>query len=256
MSQIDLSIIIPAYLEAKIIGQSLEQLAKAIKTGKYGAVEVVVVVPDSPDKTADIARSKAGLFEFFKVVDAGKRIGKGRDVRLGMYQASGRYKLFMDADLATPLSHLDDVQALIERGGQIGIAVRSLWTIHKGLVRKLISKCSNIAAQVLVTPGIKDTQCGFKVFEASVADEVFGRQTMLSWSFDAELLAIARKLGYKIEYIKANDWKDPKAAGSGLVGDSPIKAAIQGLLDLFIIRFNLWTGKYKRKTFSYAKPIS
>jgi dolichyl-phosphate beta-glucosyltransferase len=256
MSNIDLSIIIPAYRESGVIGDSLERLAQAVKTGKYGAVEIVVVVPDSPDQTAEIAKSKASLFEYIKVVRAGKRVGKGRDVRIGMFEASGRYKLFMDADLATPLKHLDDVQAFIERGGQIGIAVRSLWSIHKGLVRKIISKCSNIAAQILITPGIKDTQCGFKVFEASVADEVFGRQTMLSWSFDAELLAIARKLHYKIEFFKADDWKDPKAEGLGLVGDNPVKAAIRGLLDLFVIRINLWTGKYKHKTYEYAKSIS
>src|ERR1035437_7500147 len=142
----------------------------------------------------------------------------------------------MDADLATPLRHLDDVHAFIAAGGQIGIAVRNLFRIHKGIMRKVMSKSVNIAAQVLVVPGIKDTQCGFKVFEASAAEEIFGRMTLLQWSFDLEVLAIARQLHYKIDFFECPDWKDPKAAGQGLVGDSQIKIVLNGVLDPFRMR--------------------
>src|SRR5262249_46638636 len=155
----------------------------------------------------------------------------GRDVRLGMFEAKGRYRMFMDTDLATPLRHLDEVYAGMQRGDQVIIAVRNLWSIHKGLLRKMMSKFGNVFIQVLILPGIKDTQCGFKAFEASVAEEVFSRQTMLGWSFDAEVLKIARLSHYKITTIEAPDWKDPKPAGMGLVGDSAMHAAIQTLLD-------------------------
>lgn len=249
---IDLSIIIPAYREAESIGGSLDSLASFIKENPIGEIEVVVVIPDSPDATADIARTKAGLFNNFKVIAAGPRQGKGRDVRLGMFESSGRYRLFMDADLATPLSHLLDVKAGMDRGADVMIAVRDLAKIHKGFMRKLMSTVGNIAAQILILPGIKDTQCGFKAFRADVVEEVFSRQTMLGWSFDAEVLKIARKRGYKIEYIEAPDWKDPKKAGMGLVGDSPIKAALQTFWDLVIIRLNVWGGKYKQKTYTHA----
>jgi dolichyl-phosphate beta-glucosyltransferase len=248
---VDLSIIIPAYMEAANIGTSLDTLSKFLSRRDYGTVEVLVVVPDSSDGTAEIARSKAALFDSLRVIDAGHRVGKGRDVRIGMFEAKGHYKLFMDADLATPLDHLDDVKRIMDASGDLGIAVRNLWRIHDGLARKLFSKGGNIFTQAVLVPGIKDTQCGFKVFREDVAMELFGRQTMLSWSFDAELLAIARKLGYKISYVQAPDWKDPKTTGMGLVGDSPLKSALGVLLDVVRIRINIWTGVYNEVRFHY-----
>ena len=255
-SKIDLSIIIPAYMEAAGIADALERLATFLKTRDYGEVEVLVVVPDSPDGTAKIADSRAKLFKHFRVVHAGARVGKGRDVRLGIFEAKGRYRLFMDADLATPLKHLDEVHAGIQRGDQVIIAVRNLWSIHKGLLRKAMSKFGNIFIQVLILPGIKDTQCGFKAFEATVAEDIFSRQTMLGWSFDAEVLKIARLCRYKITQVEAADWKDPKAAGMGLVGDSALHAAIQTLLDTVTIRLNVWAGKYKKASYVHKSIYS
>jgi hypothetical protein len=126
------------------------------------------------------------------------------------------------------------------------IAVRNLWTIHHGKRRKVMSKFGNILAQIILLPGIKDTQCGFKAFRADVATAVFERQTMLGWSFDAELLAIARRLGYHITTFEAPDWHDPKEAEHGLVGDSPLGSALKTLADLFVIRFGIWTGRYPK----------
>jgi len=242
---IDLSIILPAYMEAQGIGQTLDRLAAFLKTHEYGEVEVLVVVADSPDGTAGIAEGKSGLFPKFRVIHAGPRAGKGRDVRLGMFEAEGRYRLFMDADLATPLEHLDEVQHLINDGAKVGIAVRNLVKIHNGFMRKCITKLGNILAQVILLPGFKDTQCGFKFFEAKAVEDIFGRMTILGWGFDLEVLAVARRLGYQVEIIETPDWKDPKAAGVGLVGDSAAKAALQVFKDLIRVRWNLMRRLYR-----------
>ncbi len=252
--QIGLSIIIPAYMEAALIAGKLAELAKFLDSRDYGHVEVLVVVPDSPDGTAKIAAAQTKLFKHFRVVNAGPRVGKGRDVRLGMFEARGRYRLFMDADLATPLTHLDEVHAFMQRGGKVAIAVRNLFTIHKEFSRKVMSKAANLAAQVLVVPGIKDTQCGFKVFEAEAAEEIFSRMTMLQWSFDLEVLGIARTLGYKIDFIETPDWKDPKTAAAGLVGDSLLGVALSSFMDPFKVRLGLWTGRYTRASYVH-KPV-
>jgi dolichyl-phosphate beta-glucosyltransferase len=241
-------------MEALTIAATLDQLAAYLKDKDYGSVEIVVVVPTSTDGTAAIARSRAGSFKQFKVVDAGPRVGKGRDVRLGIFESSGRYRVFMDADLATPLVHLDEVKAFMDQGGQIGIAVRDLLKIHKSWLRKIISASANIAAQLLVVPGIKDTQCGFKAFQAAVAEDLFSHMTMLEWSFDMEVLAIARMRDYKIEFFETPDWRDPKAKGHGLVGDSRIKVVLNGFFDPFKIRLNIWTGRYKHPNYVH-KPI-
>lgn len=248
-STVNLSIIIPAYMEAAGIAGVLQQLAAFLKSRHYGPVEVIVVVADSPDGTAAVAQSQAKLFEHFRVIKSGPRQGKGYQVRIGLFEAKGRYRLFMDADLATPLIHLDDVQAHIEKGDRVIIAVRDLWSIHKGILRKIMSSFGNVFIQLLILPGIKDTQCGFKAFEAEACQQIFSRQTMLGWSFDAEVLLVARKLGYKIATIEAADWKDPKAANMGLVGDAPLKAAIKTLLDTVVIRLNAWKGVYKKPTY-------
>lgn len=242
---IDLSIILPSYMEAQGIAQTLDHLAEFLKTHEYGDVEVLVVVADSPDGTADIAASKSSLFQKFRVVHAGPRVGKGRDVRLGMFEAEGRYRLFMDADLATPLEHLEDVKQLIAGGTKVGIAVRDLVKIHSGFMRKCVTKIGNILAQIILLPGFKDTQCGFKFFEAKAVEEIFGRMTILGWGFDLEILAVARKLGYEVDVIQTPDWKDPKPAGVGLAGDSAGKAALKVFKDLIRIRWNLIRGRYR-----------
>ena len=247
---VDLSIIIPAYQEAQIIESTLDTLAGYLKTHDIGNVEVIVVVADSPDGTASLATGKAKLFDSLRVIEVGSRVGKGRDVRIGIYEAKGRYKLFMDADLATPIDHLDDATRIIAGGASVGIAVRDLLIIHDSFSRKIMSKCANLAAQVLAVPGIKDTQCGFKFFSAEAAEAIFSRQTMLKWSFDMEILAIARQLGYKIETFEAPDWHDPKEVG--LVGDSQLQIVLKGFMDPFRIRLNIWQGKYKKPSFKYT----
>jgi len=242
---IDLSIVIPAYQEAGVITGTLERLSEWLDSHDYGEVEVVVVVAESPDGTAELARAQASKFTHFLLVEPGPRVGKGRDVRAGVLHSNGRYRLFMDADLATPLKHLDDVAQLMQGHADIGIAVRDLSRIHPGIKRRAISEFGNILAQVVLLPGIHDTQCGFKVFRADVAEAVFRRMTILGWGFDLEVLAIARKLGFKIKTFNAPDWFDPKAKVAGLSNDSVIDAAMQTFGDLIRIRLNLWTGAYR-----------
>ena len=249
MKQPQLSIIIPAFQEAGRIEATLEELAAYLKTNKYTDTEVLVVTADSPDGTAALARKKAGLFEAFRVVDGGPKVGKGRDVRTGMMEAKGRYKLFMDADLATPLHHLEAVRRHIAAGEEVIIAVRNLNSSHTGL-RKAVSSLGNGLVQATLLPGIKDTQCGFKAFSSKAADELFRRQTILGWGFDMEILAIARMLKYKIAIIEAPDWHDKP---DGTIESDIKSAAVETLLELGIILWRRWTGRYKTKHFSY-KP--
>jgi len=128
-----LTIIIPAWQEAKRIGSSLETLSEFLAAQKLGETEVLVVVADSSDGTLEIAQSKSNLFKNFRVLVAGHRVGKGRDVRLAMQEAKGEYKLFMDADMAPPLHHLNIVRKLMKEKADIIIGVRNLQTSHTGL---------------------------------------------------------------------------------------------------------------------------
>jgi dolichyl-phosphate beta-glucosyltransferase len=191
--------------------------------------------------------SRAHLFPHFRVVDAGPRVGKGRDTRVGIMEARGRCRLYMDADLATPLRYIDDVVRLSDRGAKLGTAVRDLKSSHKGL-RRLISLIGNVLVQMLLLPGVHDSQCGFKFFEAGVAEELFGRQTVLGWGFDMEILAIARLRGHRIETIEAPDWLD---VPGGSFHQSAVRGTIETLRDLFAIKLKLLFGRYRRPTFVY-----
>ncbi len=250
--ELDLSIIIPTYKEAGRIGKTLEELASYIKAHKY-KTEVLVVDAGSPDKTREVAETKAKLFANFRFVDAGpkppRRAIKGKQVRAGVFEASGRYIMFMDADLATPLKYLQQVYAAIDADQPVAICVRNLQESHKGL-RKLISGFGNFLVQMLLLPGIKDTQCGFKAFRSDAAQEIFGRQTILGWGFDMEVLAVARKLGYDIELIDVPDWKDV-TKGSKISGSPAVQAALQTFGDLLNIKWGMITGRYRQPRFHY-----
>lgn len=243
VSAIKLTIVVPAYQEADLIAKSLQDLAAAIK--KYldpTTTEVIVVTADSPDGTSELAEQNAKLFDHFSLIRAGKRVGKGRDVRLGILAGQGAYRMFMDADMATPLHHLQHVKQFMEADGQLTIGIRPLAVIHTGL-RKYISEFGNILVRTLLTPGISDSQCGFKVFRADVAEVLFSRMTILSWGFDMELLTIARIHKYKIDTMEIKDWHDPKE--TGLTGDSSLKVALNTGVELLTIVGNRLRGRYK-----------
>jgi dolichyl-phosphate beta-glucosyltransferase len=246
----DLSIIIPTYKEQSRIGDSLVEIATYLK-GFPKKTEVIVIDANSPDQTAKIAKSKAKLFGHFRFVNDGDKQGKGKQVRDGIFEAKGRYVMFMDADLATPLKYLDDVSKSIDNNAPVSICVRDLQKTHKGL-RKFISGFGNFLVQILILPGIKDSQCGFKSFETSSAKKIFSRQTILGWGFDMEILAIAKKLGYPIELIQVPDWQDI-TKGSKISGNGALKVALSTFADLLKIKRNLIFGRYKKPTFRY-KP--
>ena len=244
MSDIKLSIIVPAYHEANLITKSLQDLQKAIKEHlDPKTTEVIVVAANSDDNTADVAEKSANLFERFSVIRPGVRVGKGRDVRAGIMAAKGEYRLFMDADMATPLHHLDYIAKFMKDNGEVGIGIRHLDSIHTG-IRKFISEFGNVLVQSTLTPGIIDSQCGFKVFRADAAEAIFPRMTILGWGFDMELLTIARLQHYDIETFEIPDWHDPKA-GDGLSGDSSFKVALDTGVELIKILTNRLLGRYK-----------
>jgi dolichyl-phosphate beta-glucosyltransferase len=244
-----LTILIPTLNEEKRIGKTLEALADHLKKHKYNAV-VTVVDANSNDKTKSVADVAGKRFSHYKFLQTGPKVGKGKQVRDGMLSATTDYVMFMDADLATPLKYLDQVYSLIDKQGKVGICVRNLNESHKGL-RKFISTFGNWLTQTLIVPGIKDTQCGFKVFERNAAQELFGRQKIVGWGFDMEVLAIARKLDYPIELIEVPDWRDV-VEGSKISGNGAMKVAIQAFVDLLNIKWGLIIGRYKKVSFRYA----
>jgi dolichyl-phosphate beta-glucosyltransferase len=244
-----LSIILPAYNEADLIGQSLIKLNNYLsKEMSSDTVEVLVIV-NSPASDGTLAKTEEAVSSFktnknhkFIIYDAKKRLGKGGAVKLGIQMAKGEYKLFMDTDLATPLHNIKEILNLAKKeNSDLLIGVRNLSSMHKTLLRRISSQASNLAVQTLILPGFKDTQCGFKLFTAKSADLVFSKLTSTTWSFDMEAILIARENKLKIKQFPVNDWSDPKE--DGLTGDNQIKVMVSEFKEL--LRF--WWGRIIRQ---------
>jgi dolichyl-phosphate beta-glucosyltransferase len=228
---VHLSLIIPAYKESDRIGPSLEKIYAYLQTKDYDA-EVIVVDDGSPDDTADVIRTKfeslAGAARgkiFPKLVELETNLGKGAAVREGMLAATGNIRIFTDADLSTPIHEVEKVIAAIEKEGYdvvIGsraLEGRTLVKVHQPWYREMMGRFFNVFVQVFVFRGIKDTQCGFKGFTAATAAKLFSEQKIMGFSFDVEILYLARKLGYKIKEV-AVEWYNDERSTVGALSDS------------------------------------
>lgn len=234
-----LSVIIPAYNEEKRIIPTLRATKRYLESRDY-SYEVIVVNDGSTDKTAQVVAKAEQNWDELKLIDNKKNKGKGGVVKQGMMAAKGDWRLFMDADNSTPVSEVEkfwpftkEYQIIIgsrySHGGKI--------TVPQSLTRRLMSRLGNFLIQMMVAWGMKDTQCGFKLFSDRAVKKIFPLQTMMRWSFDIELIAIARRKGFKIAQTGVV-WHN--------VGESKVgaDAAWRTFKHLFVIWWNLIKGRY------------
>lgn len=236
-----LSIVIPAYKEEERIHKILDAIIK-YEEGKNFPIEVIVVVDGSPDKTSEAAEKYKEKISDLKIIDRKENKGKGYTVREGVMAAKGKYILFSDADNSTPIEQVDKLLKYKEeypviigsryiRGGRLAHP--------QGIVRKLGGRVMNLVIRMFAVRGIKDTQCGFKLFEHDAAKEIFKRMTFERFSFDIEILAIARRHKYKIKEVGIVWYDDPHSTVS------PIKDGLKMIRDAWRVRVNLSSGVYK-----------
>src|SRR3989344_4160552 len=236
-----LSVIIPAYNEEKNIEKTVRSVFNYLKS-KNIEHEIIVVTDGSKDKTNDIVRSLVSETPTLQLLDYEINRGKGYAVKQGMSKASGDLRLFTDADNSTPISHLEIFLPYINKGfsvviGSIAVAGHKVATGSEPAWRRIFGKLGNLFIQIMAVPGIHDTQRGFKIFTAEAAEKIFPKLTIERWGFDVEVLALARKFGYKIKEVPI-DWRNAPESHVGL------KAYFQVLLETVKIRLNLWTGRY------------
>ncbi|MEM4282384.1 MAG: glycosyltransferase family 2 protein [Candidatus Woesearchaeota archaeon] len=231
-----LSVIIPAYNEEKRIGNTLKRISSFLDKKKF-SYEILVVNDGSSDKTLDVACR----FKNVKVISYDKNRGKGYAVRKGMLAARGDLLLFSDADLSTPIEELDRFLRFID-AYDIVIASRALKganiKLRQPFYREFIGKLFNALVQLLVLRGIKDTQCGFKLFTRSAAKKIFSKQCINGFGFDVEVLYLARKYNLKIKELPVT-WVNSADSKVRLVRD-----AIRMLRDMLQIKLNDMWGKY------------
>ena len=206
-------------------------------------MEVLVVENGSSDRTYSIAQEFAQNQPGLRVLQNAQS-GKGRAVRQGMLAAQGEYRFMCDVDLSMPLTEINRFLPPALDGYDIAIASREA----PGAVRHaepyyrhFIGRIYNGLIRLLALPGLQDTQCGFKCFRGVAAQDLFSRQTLNGWSFDVEILFVARLLGYKIVELPIHWYYNPESK-IRVVRDS-----VRMGLDLLAIRRNARRGVYTNR---------
>jgi len=232
-----LSIVIPAYNEEAVIKNTLDRAGKYLE-GRYPPYEIIVVCDGCKDNTARLAEEAGKANHRIRVLDRKTNMGKGFSVRQGCLEAKGKYIIFTDADLSTPIDEIEKLLKWLEEGYDIAIGSRGLSEsdiqIRQPWYRETMGKIFNLFVQAIAIRGISDTQCGFKGFKRDVAKDVFKRQTINGFGFDVELLYIARRLGYSIKEVPVR-WLNRQASRV-----NPLVHPIQMLFDLIKIRIGGW----------------
>lgn len=196
-----LSIIIPAHNEAARLPQTLSSVQSYLDNKNFDA-EVIVVENASTDDTTQIVRDWQDKMPNLHLISR-QEAGKGGAVKQGMLEARGAYRFMADADLSMPITELDKFLSP-DIDYHVAIASREAKgakRVDEPEYRHLIGRAFNLLVKLIVLPGIEDSQCGFKCFSAEAAQRIFPLQTMSGWSFDVEVLAIARELGYAITEV-------------------------------------------------------
>ncbi len=204
-------------------------------------LEVIVVAAEGHDKTQAIVKSKMKQFTRITLLEPGPRVGKGRDVKYGIQRSSGALVMFMDADLATPLVHLREFYELCTHGNDIVIGTRDLRIYRSSSIRRIVSFFGNVLFKLCGGIWIEDSQCGFKMFTKAAAELCFSEQQIVGWTFDMELLTIAKTNHLKVATRRINDWRD---VPDSTFADGVVVTAFNSLKDLSHILKNRLTGKY------------
>jgi len=236
-----LSVVIPAFKEEKRIYKILSAIVDYQSKHDF-KIETIVVLDGTPDDTLTAALNFQNKLRDLKVINRKENRGKGYSVKEGMLKASGEFRLFADSDNSTPF---DQADKLLEFMKKYDVAIGSRYIQGGGqkkkqpLVRIIGSRVLNLVIRTLAVRGILDTQCGFKLFNEKAAEAIFKRQTIDRWSFDIELLAIARQLNFNIAEVPVVWNDDPHSTVS------PIKDGLKMVAASWQIRKNVLRGIYK-----------
>ena len=230
-----LSVIIPAYNEEKRITKTLLSVEEYLKRQPYN-YEILVVSDGSTDSTIEVVSRLKEQISSLRIIDNKKNHGKGFVVRQGMLAAGGDVRLFMDADNSTNIDQVSKFLPYFQQGYDVLVAKRIV-VVKQPWTREFLGWVFRLIVRILVPLGVSDSQAGFKAFSKKTTEAVFAKQTIFRWAFDVEILAIAKKMRFKIKetpVVWAND------AQSHVKIDGMIKM----FFEVLTVRKNLWSKKY------------
>ena len=249
--QPDLSIVIPAYNEQERLESTLRAYLAYCRPRR--TVEVIVVDDGSTDDTTPLVERLGAELPELRLIRLAQNQGKGYAVRSGIVNARGRRILFADADGATPIEELARLESALDEGADVAIGSRALPAagveVRARLHRRVIGRAFHLLVRFSGVDHIADTQCGFKLFRGAVAHALFSRMRTTGFSFDVEVLMMARLFGFRIAEVPVN-WVHQPGSRVNLLTDSARMAA-----DL--VRIRLWRlqGQYAAPHLAPWAPV-
>ena len=230
-----LSVIIPAYNEEKRITKTLLSVEEYLKRQPYN-YEILVVSDGSTDSTIEVVSRLKEQISSLRIIDNKKNHGKGFVVRQGMLAAGGDVRLFMDADNSTNIDQVSKFLPYFQQGYDVLVAKRIV-VVKQPWTREFLGWVFRLIVRILVPLGVSNSQTGFKAFSKKTTEAVFAKQTIFRWAFDVEILAIAKKMRFKIKetpVVWANDAQSHVKVGG----------MIKMFFEVLTVRKNLWSKKY------------
>lgn len=232
-----LSVIIPAYNEARRIGSSLTAILDYLQAQPY-PFELIVVDDGSRDQTIQVVQATPCAKENIRIISYIPNRGKGYAIRQGVLASQGEFVLFMDADLSTPVSEIANAFEL-STDYDIVIGSRALSksqiVVYQPMYRRIGARIFNLLRDGLVGAGIsrfKDTQCGFKLFRGDIARQIFSLAQVTGFMFDVEILYLALKWNLKIVELPV-EWANVPGSKLRLFNDT-----LRMFKDLAMIRWS------------------
>lgn len=218
---LDWSIIVPAYNEEFRLGSTLSAIDFYMKA-REGSFELLVVDDGSVDGTVDLVKNE---FPSVRLISNPGNRGKGYSVRVGLQAAKGKYLLFSDADLSTPIEEIEKCEEKMRAGADVVIASRALTDSiiekHQVWWRELSGRVFNMLVRVISGLPFVDTQCGFKAYTAEAGRRIASHQRIDGWAFDVEQLRLAARMGFDVQEIPVH-WVNSDASRLSFFRDAPL----------------------------------
>ncbi|WP_371578419.1 dolichyl-phosphate beta-glucosyltransferase [Streptomyces sp. NBC_01314] len=203
-ASVDLSVVVPAYNEEDRLAPTLDSIISHLSASEAAARWEVVVVDDgSTDGTADVVAAVTARDARVQLVSGGPRNrGKGHALRLGVLASQGRRVLLTDADLAAPIDELERLDKALSDGHTAAIGSREAPGAsiehHQHRLRETLGRAGNLLIRGVAVPGIRDTQCGFKLFDGDRSREAFAASRLDGFGIDVEILRYFRRSGWPV----------------------------------------------------------
>ena len=191
-----LSIVVPAYNEEDKIASTLGALLGYFKDTE------IIVVSDGNDNTGRIVDALASRNKSIRLIEYGKRQGKGKAVIEGIKAARGDKILFADADLSCQPSEISKlVHALDDYDVAVASRLHPDSKVKSNFKRNLLGRGFALLVRILFNLRLRDTQCGFKAFRSNAVKPTAENFNTDGFAFDVELLLKLKKRGASIVEI-------------------------------------------------------